>query len=219
MTTPAQITVDFVSGAVGSQYYIHSSVNAYPATTPAELVKCLLIRAATSTQEEQCVRVCTVAEIETVTDTPDPLTILYAPSMGTGFTVNPGDVVTITSPSLWIEMGYPATFTTTVASIPSAWVPAVELTVPMPIYASDLTFHIASSPVINGTDGVARRAYNTNWIEPDAYFRINDYWSVFDELPDAINKLSSLEAEAQGLVTSFNDYGTEFSGSFHEVYT
>jgi hypothetical protein len=213
----AQINIDFTRGSVGSQYYIHSSVHASPPTTPAELVKCLLIRIATSTQPEQLMRVCTVAEVETVTNVEPPLTRLNCTGIFSGMlSPTAGDVIIIYSNDLWTLMGYPGPLTGTIHSVNISG-QYVILDFALPAYAEDLAVTVPSTfghGPLYGTDGVATRDVSTQ-----TYFRINDYWSVFDELPDAINKLLSLEAEAQALVTSFNDYGTEFAGTDHEVYT
>jgi len=51
------------------------------------------------------------------------------------------------------------------------------------------------------------------------YCRVDADYSCFGDLSEAINKLISLRAEAQGLVDDYDRSGNEFEGISEEIFT
>lgn len=223
MTIDAKITMKFERGALTEGYYLHTTVHPLPATDPIELVKCLLIRTASSTQPEQIARVCTVPEVLNVTDLEPPLIQLHTGIAVSWNNIQAGEsIIFDTIPDLWIKMGY----VVPPLSFPIGGIDPVHtrlfLMLPshFPAYLEDLSFRIPANPgfhgVLTATDGVAGRYIDPAF--PVPYFRTQEYWAPFDDMPTAFNKWQSLRAEAQSLVTSYEAYDNTFEGATTEVF-
>ena len=225
MTITSKLVLDIERFMLTPDYWLHVAVDmGSTKTEPPELYSCLLIRLKTSTQPEVLARVCSWSDLSY----PE---VLAAPAVPYEFhlvklnstaiqaalsTITVGDHVSIYPiPDVWeYILGSPAAFTTTVVAFASD---GVLVALPFPTYAADLVYNIhqpAGAPLVSGTDGVASR-YN-----PSGYLycrTIEDYTS-FTNVSDAVNKLEAVRAEAQGLVSSYQDNAVVFEGTTEEVF-
>jgi hypothetical protein len=219
---PTILTIDLDRVTLGSGYFLHSTVvSADPLkTNPAELEPSLLVRLATSTQPDALARVCTRTDLEQYGE-PIPPNILGLYELagntiqGDIASINVGNTVTITCPDIWTYLGYGAAFVTTVSAI-SFLGDSILVATPMPSYFANLSYTVSAGMSVKstGTDAIARR-YNLNG---DVCVRVKDDVTQFTDLSQAINKLESVRAEAQGLVSDYDRDGTSFEGYSEEGF-
>jgi len=224
MTTPPTIlTVDLDRVTLGTGYYLHSTVvSSDPTKTyPSELEPSLLVKLSTTSQPDALARVCTRLDLEEYGEPVLPYTLglyeLAGPSIAAAIaSIHVGDAVSILCPDIWTYLGHGVNFITTVAAI-GFYGDSVLVAAPMPSYFNGLTYGISLGMALHatGTDAIARR-YNLNG---DLYVRVRDDVTQFTDLSQAINKLFSIRAEAQGLVDDYDRDGTEFEGYSEEGYS
>lgn len=223
MTIDARLTLDLERFLLGSGYYLHTSVDIDPAKTkPTDIYDCLLVRLNTTSQDEEIARICTPPDLAAYPERSDPYTLDYvqlsSPTIKANlseFTV--GDPITIDPiPDIWERiLGSPAPYTATVVAVGNPatddWVIA---SIQFPCYAKELAFTIVGSTTVSGTDGVACR-YNP---DGETYCRARVNYTRFENLGEALNKLTAIRAEAQALVTDYETYENTFEGSSEEVF-
>lgn len=234
MTIDAKLTLDLERFVLGSGYCLHVKVDTAPAKTdPAELFKSLLIRLRTITQPEVLARVCDrtdlagYREIEPAPAVPYEfyLVRLSAPEiqLGMGAIVVGDDIIIDPIPELWAHSPHPgavAPFTAQVWATGGVGSDYVIADVPFPTFSEGIAFKITEHLVpgnvrATGTDGVVYR-HNPNG---EMYCRVEEDYTLFADLTEAINKLEACRAEAQGLVKDYERSGTEFEGDTEETFT
>lgn len=227
MTIDAKLTLDLERFLLGSGYYLHTTVNTDPLkTTPSDLINSLLVRLDTSSLPEVLARVCTQPDLLAYPEVSPPYTLHLVRLSSLDIRINlmnihVGDTITINPiPDIWERiLGSPAPFVATVALVgnPALTDDWVLASFQFPCYADNLSFVIEhlGSPVSSGSDGVAGR-YNPN---AEMYCRVANNYTAFSDLAEAINKLESVRAEAQGLVTEYEEYDAAFEGVSEETFT
>lgn len=234
MTIDAKLTLDLERFVLGSGYCLHVKVDTAPAKTdPDELFQSLLVRLKTITQPEVLARVCSRGDLEAYRAiVPAPLVPyefylvrLSAPEiqLGMGSIVVGDDIIIDPIPELWAHTPNPgvvAPFTAQVWATGGVGSDYVIADAPFPTFAEGVAFKITEHLVpgnvrATGTDGVTYR-HNPNG---EMYCRVEEDYTVFTDIIEAINKLESCRSEALGLVKDFERAGTEFVGDTEETFT
>jgi len=234
MTIDAKLTLDLERFVLGSGYCLHTKVNTDPLKTdPADIFKSLLIRLRTTTQAEVLARVCARTDLVGYPEiVPAPvvpyefyLVRLSSPAIQTAMgSIVPGDDIIIDPiPDLWAHLPTPGVvnpFTAQVWGTGGSGTDYVIADVPFPTYAAGLSFQITEHSVpgnvrATGVDGVTYRHNPGGYM----YCRVEEDYTLFADLGEAVNKLEACRAEAQGLVDDYDRSGTEFVGSTEEMFT
>ncbi len=214
LTSTLQITFERLIPVV-DEAYMKTSVNI---ANPTTLLDCLVVRKMDSAGRERLVRVTTLDELDTISDSPPPLTLFTSPSLYNEtlslLPVLAGDTLRISPvPYIWTRNGYTSAAEFLVVDTPTE--DTLEISPAFPSAEKDFTWEINRGviPVHSGsTDGVADRDYT----DEDLYFRINEHEDYIEGVDTALTLLSTLKAEAQSLVDA-NDTDT-ISGVDTEVY-
>lgn len=229
----AQIDIGFTKYSTpgGTEYMLSTEINSLT-STPDAIDTCLVIQKGDTTGNEELVSVATRAQLVTTPLTALPSTIATfssesLPLAKIGDPLAPtailtGDVIRVTTPDLWQQffaVGTSVDYTVT-AVIDTT---TVTVTPEFPAFARNLTFEVirsgttilpTGSPTVYPTDGLANRDYSAT--PSETYYLAASHVDSWTDLTVAENRVISLKAQADSLVTEMNT--AEWTGTESVVY-
>lgn len=214
----AQLTIEFTRDTLSEGFYLGVDVLSGIDVDPF----CLVATIGRANSAETLARVATLNDLVGIPEAPSGgYAYLQDPSLSAIVPVATDRIQLNAVPALWEYLGYTPGTIHEVLSWNAPYT-AVEVTPEFPAFGGALSYTLYDSGMLpRGTFDQSGAAIlnilSSSW-DDEIYYRFRTLSTSIKELGNAINKLLSLQTQAQSLVDNTEKYLDEYGGTSTEVY-